>query len=109
MGLFRKKRPKKEPELTVEQVEREVLGEPIPKPIVRPNPTIYGHEIPRRRISQPEWEYKTVSEAGYNYSSNYEETLLNSFGEEGWELVQIRNATYDLQSEVIFTFKRRIG
>jgi hypothetical protein len=108
MGLFKKKRPKKEPELTVEQVERELLGEPK-APKAPPTPTVLGHEIPPRRISQPEWEYKTVFETGWNYQTSYEDAILNSYGQEGWELVQIRDATYDLQSRVIFTFKRRIG
>ena len=109
MGLFRKKPPKKEPELTVEQVERELLGEPKPPKASQPIEEVFGHRIPRRRGSQPMWEYRTVSEAGYNHSSNREDAILLCFGTEGWELVQIRDATYDLQTEVIFTFKRRIG
>ena len=36
----------------------------------------------------------------------YEDSILNEVAEEGWELVQIRDAVYDSQSIVVFTFKR---
>ena len=90
MGLFRKKPPKKEPELTVEQVEREILG----------TNQRMGFR-PKRR-----WQYKTVTRAGWDHMPKYEDVLLNEVAEEGWELVQIRDAVYDLQSTVVFTFKR---
>ena len=90
MGLFRKKTSKKEPELTVEQVEQAVLG------------TAQGSSYrPKRR-----WQYKTVTRSGWNHMVKYEDSILNEVAEEGWELVQIRDAVYDSQSIVVFTFKR---
>ena len=99
MGLFRKKPPKKEPELTFEQVERKVLGDPKAQPETR---EILGHEIPPRRLSQPEWEYKTVFETAWNYQTSSEDAILNSYGIEGWELVQIRDTNIDSQWFVAF-------
>ena len=56
-----------------------------------------------------QWEYKTEVHSGYDYLVDYEDVILNNAASDGWELVQIRDATYDLQSRVVFTFKRKVG
>jgi hypothetical protein len=53
------------------------------------------------------WEYKTETQNSWEYSERMEELILSGNGADGWELVQIRDATYDLQARVIYTFKRK--
>ena len=53
------------------------------------------------------WEYKTEEQMSYIFSIDLERSILSSAGNDGWELIQIRDGIYDSQSRVIYTFKRR--
>jgi hypothetical protein len=53
------------------------------------------------------WEYKTEEQMSYSFSIDLERNILSSAGNDGWELIQIRDGVYDLQPRVIYTFKRR--
>ena len=53
------------------------------------------------------WEYKTEEQMSYIFSIDLERSILSSAGNNGWELIQIRDGIYDSQSRVIYTFKRK--
>ena len=64
----------------------------------------YSNKFKEKLMS---WEYKTEEQMNYSFSIELERNILSSAGNDGWELIQIRDGVYDLQSRVIYSFKRR--